>query len=88
MMLVTGLPFTENDAPSSAKIANADAGPELGASGIPAFSSTALAGTDARPDATRAKPAPKARPLRVMFLVMFILISWFAHNQLIAGCKR
>jgi len=23
-----------------------------------------------------------------MFLVMFILISWFAHNHLIAGCKR
>jgi hypothetical protein len=48
----------------------------------------AFAGALTIADEARATIAPKARPLRVMFLVMFILISWFAHNLLIAGCKR
>jgi hypothetical protein len=85
---VTGDAETEKEAPSSAKIAYAAAGPDVGARTMPELSSTALAGTDPRPEAIRAKPAPKARPLRVMFFDMFNLSSWFAHNLLIAGCKR
>jgi hypothetical protein len=48
----------------------------------------AVAGTASSDAEISAKPAPKARPLRVVFLDMFNLSSWFAHNQLIAGCKR
>jgi hypothetical protein len=46
------------------------------------------AGAPTSAEEARATIAPNARPLRVRFLVIFILISWFAHNHLIAGCKR
>ena len=62
--------------------------PALGTSVIgPVVSAEAGAATNA--DATRAIPAPRARPFLVMFLDMYVsFLTWFAHNQLVTDLKR
>jgi len=50
-------------------------------------SAATAAGAVTNDVAKSAAPAPNARPLRVMFLDMFLFLSWFTYSHLAAGRK-
>jgi hypothetical protein len=95
MIAVAGEAVREKVAPFAAITASAAAGPEVGTTDktavvpSPAVVIAALAGNPANEAPTSESPSPKANPLRIVFLDMYVsFLSWFAHNQLITGCKR
>ena len=64
-------------------VSNSKVEPVIVVNPVPAFgsrvkvASSALAGRPASPEATKVAAIPTARPLRVMFLAMFLFLSWF-----------
>jgi hypothetical protein len=73
VIVVAGIDVKEKSCPTPARIANAVTGPEVGLMVIRSVSILAEAGIPANSVEPRANIAPKARPLRVVFLDMFYL---------------